>query len=213
MLAETAQTTCAVARWRRRLGHPYGRWLCFDTRSAAEAIGRLLRCWLPPSRRLIVPLWVRGPGEVPVLARGDPTSTNAAARVAFAAARRRFRGFVLYEPRRASSELEPDRARRWPDLATLRPRRPIRVTAAVTAPAEKRRDPTTSIVGAEEERSIWPDYCFAQARCTRIRSGGAAVIDRFAPRPSGMCPTTMAMVGVVNWLLTARNRVGYLRCS
>ena len=177
------------------------------------------------SASVIVPLWVRGPGEVPVpAARRSNQATVAAApaRVRLLLLDGASRGFVLQ--RVASGQLPNfgtliERGAAL-DLATLRPTQAESVwTAAATGkypPKNGVRSDYIYRVGAEEEEAVnlLPDYCFAQALLYQGFVQAAPLSSQsLRARPVWDVLNDYGVtVGVVNWPLTRPAEIanGYL---
>jgi hypothetical protein len=151
------------------------------------------------SASVIVPLWVRGPGEVPVPAArrtNQATVAAAPARVRVLLLDGASRGFVLQ--RVASGQLPNfgtliERGASL-DLATLRPTQAESVwTAAATGkypPKNGVRSDYVYRVGTEDEEAVnlLPDYCFAQALLYQGFVEAAPLSSRsLRARPSGTC--------------------------
>jgi len=174
---------------------------------------------------VIVPLWVRGPGEVPVpAARRSNQATVAAApaRVRLLLLDGASRGFVL--ERVASGQLPNlgtliERGAAL-DLATLRPTQAESVwTAAATGkypPKNGVRADYIYRVGSEDEEAVnlLPDYCFAQALLYQGFVQAAPLSSRsLRARPLWDVLNDYGVtVGVVNWPLTRPAEIanGYL---
>ena len=174
---------------------------------------------------VIVPLWVRGPGEVPLpAARRTNQATVAAApeRVRLLLLDGASRGFIL--DRVASGQLPNfgtllERGATI-DLATLRPTQAESVwTAAATGkypPKNGVRSDYIYRVGSDDEEpvNLLPDYCFAQALLYQGFVQAATLSSRsLRARPLWDVLNDYGVsVGVVNWPLTGPAEIasGYL---
>ena len=174
---------------------------------------------------VIVPLWVRGPGEVPVPAArrtNQATVAAAPARVRLLLIDGASRGFVL--DRVASGQLPNfgtliERGATI-DLATLRPTQAESVwTAAATGkypPKNGVRSEYIYRVGTDDEEpvNLLPDYCFAQALLYQGFVQAAPLSSRsLRARPLWDVLNDYGVTaGVVNWPLTRPAEIagGYL---
>lgn len=176
---------------------------------------------------ILVPLWIRGPGEVPVPA---PRRSNQASpvtsppRVRLLLIDGASRGFLLQ--RVASGQLPNfgtliERGA-VVDLATLRPTQAESVwTAAATGKYPPKNGVRSEFIyrvgagaGDEEAVNLLPDYCFAQALLYQgFVKAGQLSSQSLRARPLWDILADYAVsAGVVNWPLTrpAETRTGYL---
>jgi Type I phosphodiesterase / nucleotide pyrophosphatase len=177
------------------------------------------------SASILVPLWVRGPGETPVPATRRPNQARAVAqapRVRMILIDGASKGFIL--ERVASGQLPNfgtllDRGARL-DLATLRPTQVEPVwSAAATGKYPPKNGVRSDYVyrvdpGETEPVNLLPDYCFAQALLYQgfVREEPLTSVSLHARTMWEILGDYSVAAGIVNWPLTRAASIerGYL---
>jgi len=177
------------------------------------------------SASILIPLWVRGPGETPVPATRRPNQARAVAhspRVRMMLIDGASKGFILQ--RVASGQLPNfgtllDRGARL-DLATLRPTQVEPVwSAAATGKYPPKNGVRSDYVyrvdpGETEPVNLLPDYCFAQALLYQgfVRAEPLTSASLHARTMWEILGDYSVAAGIVNWPLTRAASIerGYL---